>query len=105
MALIYGESMKKYSDAASIMQDEKVCFISGSTVGLEKHHIYQAANRKNSAKYGLWVWLRHDWHNEPPNGAHFNKETRRMLERDGQLAFQEHYPELNFMEIFGRNYL
>ena len=55
--------MAKYKDAPSIMQDEKVCFLSGSLEGLERHHIYGGANRRNSAKYGLWVWLRHDLHN------------------------------------------
>lgn len=95
--------MAKYTP--SIMQTDKVCFISGSTVALERHHIFGAANRKNSEKYGLWVWLRHDLHNEPPDGVHFNRENDLMLKRLAQEAFEKHYPELNFREIFGRNYL
>lgn len=89
----------------SIMQTDKVCFISGSTVALERHHIFGAANRKNSEKYGLWVWLRHDLHNEPPDGVHFNKAARRELQAIAQRKFTEYYPDLDFIKIFGRNYL
>jgi hypothetical protein len=90
----------------SIMQSEKECYFTKSTVGLEEHHIFFGAGRKKlSEKYGLKVWLTHDRHNEPPLGVHFNKEERRQLEREGQLAFQEKYPDLDFMKIFGRNYL
>lgn len=41
----------------SILQDEKECYITGLKEGLHKHHIYPGANRKNSEKYGFWVWL------------------------------------------------
>jgi len=51
------------------------------------------------------VWLTHDEHNEPPDGVHFNRERRRMLERAGQEAFEKAYPELDFVAIFGRDYL
>lgn len=57
---------KRYKDAPSILQDEKECFLSGTLEGLERHHIYGGANRRNSAKYGLWVWLRHDLHTSRP---------------------------------------
>ena len=96
---------RRYKDAPSIMQDEKVCFLSGTLEGLERHHIYGGANRRNSTKYGLWVWLRHDLHNEPPDGVHFNIDNNRLLQRMGQRAFELRYPDENFTEIFGRNYL
>lgn len=90
----------------SILQDEKVCYISRRTHFLEKHHIFGAANRSLSEKYGLWVWLNHHWHNEPPNGAHFNRQTMDYLHRKGQLAFEKvHGTREDFMRIFGRNYL
>lgn len=93
-----------YTDAPSILQSDKVCFFSGSTQCLEKHHVFGGSNRKHSAKYGLWVYLRHDLHNEPPYGVHHNIEQNRYLQVLGQRAFEEHYPHLNFIEIFGRNY-
>lgn len=94
-----------YRDNPSILQSDKVCFLSGSTVDIEKHHIFGGANRRNSAKYGLWVYLRHDLHNEPPYGIHHNINANRQLQEIAQKAFEKHYPDLNFISIFGRNYL
>ncbi len=90
----------------SILQNEKKCYISGRTDCLEEHHILGASNRKNSERYGLKVWLTHDWHNEPPNGAHHNKKTADFLHKKGQKAFERvHGTREDFMRIFGRNYL
>lgn len=90
----------------SIIQlDESRCFLCGSAQWLEKHHIFGAYNRRKSEKYGLTVTLCHYCHNEPPTGAHHNKETMDYLHRAGQEAFERHYPEEDFKEIFGRNYL
>lgn len=92
-----------YGQAVPFVAYEKVA--GGALDGLERHHIYGGANRRNSAKYGLWVWLRHDLHNEPPDGVHFNIDNNRLLQRIGQRAFALRYPDENFTEIFGRNYL
>jgi hypothetical protein len=89
----------------SIIQDERECFFTGRTDALERHHIFGGANRKLSEKYGLTVWLTHDIHNEPPYGVHHNKGLRLHLQQIGQRAFEKRYPELDFMTIFGRNYL
>lgn len=90
----------------SILQSTKESFLSGRTDNLEEHHIFYGAGRRElSEKYGLKVWLTHDEHNEPPYGVHHNQAYRRELERYGQTAFQAQYPELNFIQIFGRNYL
>ena len=92
--------------AKSIMQTEQESYLSGRTDSLEEHHIfYGHGRRKLSERYGLKVWLTHDEHNEPPDGVHFNQALRRALERAGQEAFERKYPELNFMRIFGKNYL
>ena len=97
--------MAKYKDAPSIMQDEKVCFLSGTLGELERHHIYGGANRRNSAKYVLWVWLRHDLHNEPPDGVHFNIDNNRLLQRMGQRAVELRGPDEDCTGILGRSYL
>ena len=89
----------------SIIQSEKECLFTKSTIGLEEHHIYGGANRKLSERYGLKVWLTHDFHNERPYGAHHNRGTDLYLKRLGQKAFMARYPELDFVKIFGRNYL
>ena len=51
------------------------------------------------------VPLCHFCHNEPPNGVHFNRKNMDKLRAIGQKRFQEVYPELNFVKIFGRNYI
>ena len=74
----------------SIMQWQKSCLICRSPY-VEKHHVFGAANRQNSEKYGLTVWLCHKHHNEPHEW--------------GQKQFETYYPAENFTEIFGKNYL
>lgn len=69
------------------------------------HHIFGGANRKKSEQYGLVVCLCHHCHNEPPNGVHHNKEQMDWLRAEGQKRFEEEYPELDFLKLFGKNYL
>lgn len=89
--------------ARSIMQDDKVCFVSGSTVQLDRHHVYAGlANRKISEKYGCWCWLRHDIHMELHDR---NKELDKMLRRVCQEKFEETHTRDEFMRIFGKSYL
>lgn len=70
-----------------------------------KHHIFGASNRKWSEKYGLFIWLEPKMHNMSDMGVHFNKDFDNYLKKIGQTAFEEVYPNLDFLEIFGRNYL
>lgn len=91
--------------AKSIIQDTKECFITKSTLNLHKHHIMNGFNRKNSEKYGLWVWLRADWHNMSSYGVHFNRELDLKLKRIAQEKFEEIYGHEEWMRIFKRNYL
>lgn len=90
----------------SIIQlDTTKCFLCGKYEWLEEHHIFGGYNRRKSEFYGLKVKLCHWCHNEPPKGAHHNKETMQYLHEIGQRAFEAHYPEEDFMEVFGRNYI
>lgn len=91
----------------SIMQDEKECYLCGSTRFLEEHHIFGGANRKWSEKYGLKVYLCHYCHNEPPLGVHFNQERNLYLKKAGQLKFTRYYNKNDeeFRQVFGKNYL
>lgn len=91
--------------AGSIIQDEKRCYITGWTINLHKHHIFGGSRRKASEKYGLWVWLRYDWHNLSNYGVHFNKELDILLKQAGQEAFERTHSREEFIAIFGRNYL
>lgn len=88
-----------------MLQENKCCFLCGSTQSLERHHIFGGANRKNSEKYGLVVYLCHWCHNEPPNGVHHNINTNNLLKRYGQKVFENGHSHEEFMRIFGKNYL
>lgn len=91
----------------SIIQKEKECYICGTTVWLEEHHIFGGANRKISEKYGLKIWLCHRHHNEVPDGIHFDKWLRNRVKQDTQRLFMKHYSKTKeeFREIFGKSYL
>ena len=96
----------------SIMQTEKVCYISGREDWLELHHIFGGSNRKNSTKYGLVVWLNHYYHNEPKcpenlyfGSPHHDKEVMLWLRQQGQKKFEETHTREEFIQIFGKNYL
>lgn len=87
------------------MQSDKCCYQTGSYNNLHEHHIFGGRNRQQSEKYGLKVWLREDWHNGADYGVHFNKGLDTRLKKEGQKAFNEHYDGLDFIKIFGKNYL
>ena len=86
----------------SILQTEKECYVTGSRVNLDCHHIYAGPRRTASDKWGCWVWLRHELH----MGLHDrDKELDRRLKRECQERFEELYGHEKFMEIFGKSYL
>lgn len=89
----------------SIISTNEKCFMCGSTRWLECHHLFGGANRKKSTQYGLMVYLCKWCHNEPPNGVHHNKAKMDWLRAEGQKRFEEEYPELDFLKVFGKNYL
>lgn len=71
----------------------------------EHHAIFGTANRRLSEKYGLKVYLCLDHHENGPEAVHRNKETALLIKINAQTAFESRWPELNFREIFGKNYL
>ena len=86
-----------------ITKIDNYCFLCGRPAS-EVHHIFGAANRPLSERYGLTVPLCHWCHNEPPNGVHHNRENDLLLKRIGQTRFEQVYPDLDFLELFGKNY-
>lgn len=72
---------------------------------VEEHHcIYGSARRKLSEKYGLKVYLCKEHHTTGCNAAHSNPEISEMLKVAAQNAFEKRYPDLDFLEVFGKNY-
>lgn len=88
----------------SILQpNDKCCFITGSTINLDKHHIYaNTANRKLSEKYGCWCWLRHDVHMKLHDQ---DKDLDRYLRQECQKEFEKTHTREEFRKIFGKSYL
>ena len=89
--------------AASIIQTEKCCFVSGSVINLDKHPcIHGRANRELAEKYGLWVWLRHDIHMSLHDR---DKDLDRYLEQVAQEEFEKTHSREEYRRIFGKSYL
>ena len=65
----------------SILQDEKQCFISGAVAELDRHHVYAGSRRKDSEKWGCWVWLRHDIHMDLHDRGEGDKELQALAEK------------------------
>lgn len=92
----------------SILQDDKVCFITGTTENLHKHHIYFGnPNRKISEANGFWVYLTGRLHNLSNDGVHGKngKELDLFLKKECQRKFEETHTRAEFMALIGKNYL
>jgi len=91
----------------SLLQSSKECYITKVNEGLHRHHIfYGTGNRKNSDRYGLWVWLIPRLHNIGTGSIHGgNWKLDLKLKREAQTAFEEKYSHDKFMQVFGENYL
>ena len=91
----------------SILQTEKVCYITGQTNNLHKHHIYAGGRRKISEREGFWVYLAPWLHNQSDEGVHGKNghELDLMLKRHCQMAYEKEHSREEFMNLIGRNYL
>lgn len=89
----------------SIIQKTKKCYLCGTEYGLDDHHIFGGANRVNSEKYGIKVWLCRRCHDRVHFSATESKVLMTRLRKMGQKAFEKNYPTLDFLKIFHYNYL
>jgi len=83
------------------------CIICGKSP-INKHEIFFGAkNRQKSIQYGLVIPLcTAEHHNQIGcTGIHFDKKLREYWQIKAQKKFQEVYPDLDFLEIFGKNYI
>ena len=73
---------------------------------VERHHIFGAANKERSEKYGFIAPLRPDLH---PNGVFAGKDAKNVdlvLKTKAQTYYEEHYgTREDFIKEFGRSYL
>ena len=91
-----------------IQEDEHCCFVCGKTGSLEKHHcIYGTANRKQSEKYGLTVWLC-PWCHRGVYGVHGRAGRTLSLElkKIAQKRFEAVHGDRDaFRAVFGKSYI
>lgn len=92
------------------MQKDDTCFLckrNRHAGRLEIHHIFGAANRKLSDRYGLTVTLCSECHRTGEHAVHRNADTMQYLHEYGQRkAMQENnWNTADFMAVFGKNYL
>lgn len=90
----------------SVLQKVKECYVCRTTNNLHSHHIfYGTANRKQSEKYGLKVYLCQE-HHTGNTGVHFQKDLDMHLKKIAQEHFEaEQGNREDFRRIFGRSYL
>lgn len=90
----------------SIISNERECLVCKTPLNLHKHHIFFGnGNRELSEKYGCWCYLCARHHNFSNEGVHFNQRLNLQLRAFAQKRFIEVYPDLDFLKIFGVNYL
>lgn len=91
----------------SIIQTDRECYVTGRTDNLHKHHcIHGKGRRPLSDKYGLWVYITGEYHNQSNKGIHTgNSELDLHIKQVAQRTFEEKHSHELFMEIFGENYL
>ena len=90
----------------SILQDDMDCCIICGRYGTEIHHIfYGNPNRKWSTKYGCVCGLCYDHHRGKYGVHNGNKELDLKLKRMAQEKFEQVYQNIDFIAVFGRNYL
>lgn len=90
----------------SIIQKDTQCIVCGNYQAEDHHIFFGSAKRKLSEEYGLKVWLCSS-HHRGTYGVHGKKGhvLDMKLKQLGQEAFEYHYPDLDFLKIFGRSYV
>ena len=91
----------------SILSNERQCYICGRTGSLHRHHIfYGNANRRQSERYGCWIYLCAEHHNMSRHGIHNDRNLDERIKRECQSAFEEKIGNrAEFRRIFGKSYI
>ena len=108
-----GTKKTKRTKTDSIMQskDDKRCYLCMLLENnyqthdyLEEHHVLFGKLHKLSDQYGFCVNLCPRHHREGKEAVHNNQKNARLLMKIAQALFITWYPELNWMQVIGRNY-
>lgn len=83
-----------------------ICELHTPKTTLYKHYIFNGNGKEQlSEEYGCWCYLCARHYYMCNAGVYFNNELERKLKAHAQKRFTEVYPELDFVRIFGENYL
>lgn len=81
------------------MQNEKVCYLTGLTNNLDKHHIFNGAKRRWADKNGCWVWLDHDihmWMHQTSAGRMYWYSLKAECQKAWEQLHAEDYDHLRY---------
>jgi len=101
----FNKSLKKNGYNPSIMPTrEGRCYVCNKETDTAIHEIfYGTANRKNSKKYGTWVYVCPSCHDNIHDNP--NRGTDIHLKRNAQWCFEQYNTRQEFIRIFGRTWL
>ena len=97
-----------------MLNNDKRCFVCGTTNDLHIHHIFEGtANRKKSEEDDMKIYLCGYHHNMSNAGIHYNKELELKVKKLAQQVWMKQFvPNLPledqieaFIKRYGRNYL
>ena len=100
MSKIHRLEQMRYS---ILTKDMDHCFVCGA-IKHSIHEIYFGKNRVNSMKYGCCVPLCLN-HHTGLEGVHNCSTLDNQLKKMCQKKFQEIYKDINFIDIFHKNYI
>ena len=104
----YQKAYKPCVEYFSVFTDDfDTCIITGSTKAsgavIEKHHIFGAANKKASEKFGFVIPIRDDWHKVTNYSIHQDMSLNIYWKRKCQEYWLEHYgTREEFINVFGK---
>ena len=95
--------MKRFS----ILQNDKKCYVCGTTQNIHIHEVMFGRNRNNSIKDGCCVYLCGYHHNQSNEAVHFNHKLDMQLKQKMEKRWLEYYHKSieDFIKKYGRNYL
>lgn len=86
-----------------ITKDLDHCYFCGAPEA-QIHHIFNGSMKRKSEKYGLIMPLCMN-HHTGAEGVHTIPGKMTATKEFGQRMFELYHPELNFLEIFKKNYI
>ena len=91
----------------SIISNEPVCIVCGTTQDLHRHHIfYGLPNRKKSETWGCWCYLCAAHHNFSNEGVHYNRKLDQSLKESCQAEWEKRFGSReDFIKTFGRSWI